>query len=34
VFSTNPAVFAPVPEPASVFTCSGALAALLLRRRR
>jgi len=34
VFSTNPGVFAPVPEPAAVLTCSGALIALLLRRRR
>lgn len=34
VFSTNPGVFAAIPEPASTFTCAGAFIALLLRRRR
>jgi hypothetical protein len=34
VFSTNPGVFAPVPEPATTFTAAGAIAALLFRRRR
>jgi hypothetical protein len=34
VFSTDPGVFAAVPEPAGTFTCAGAFLVLLLRRRR
>lgn len=34
VFSTNPAVFAAVPEPSAIFTAAGAFCALLFRRRR
>lgn len=34
VFSTDPLVFAPIPEPSAALTGLGALFALLLRRRR
>jgi hypothetical protein len=34
VFSTDAGVFAAIPEPGTTFTCAGAFAALLLRRRR
>ena len=34
VFSTDPLVFAPIPEPSAALTGLGAIFALLLRRRR